>query len=286
MFYTDYKLQYPVRVEKPNPVFARALQQAIGGVEGEIRVVHAVHVPGLGHARPEEVPRHAAQHRRRGDRPHRDALDRGGAQPGEARPVAAGRGVEGSGRRQRAQRHEPAPHPVDRAGRPAGECRRRAVRHVARLRQRQHRRRHVRQRHRRGDRPGAGDAPLQHDRRPGHEGHAGLPDRARHHAPAAVAGGDRGAGRQERAAADPEQLPAGAGEPGVSATSIWASPRTGPSRRAAAGPRARAWTGAASFRYGRWSRRARSRISAWRGRTPARRCSRSGKADRCRRQGP
>lgn len=38
MFYTDNKLQFPVRVEKPNPVFARALQQAIGGVEGEIRV--------------------------------------------------------------------------------------------------------------------------------------------------------------------------------------------------------------------------------------------------------
>lgn len=38
MFYTDGQLQYPVRVEKPNPVFARALQQAIGGVEGEIRV--------------------------------------------------------------------------------------------------------------------------------------------------------------------------------------------------------------------------------------------------------
>ncbi|WP_274423176.1 manganese catalase family protein [Chelativorans sp. YIM 93263] len=38
MFYTDNKLQYPVRVEQPNPVFARALQQAIGGVEGEIRV--------------------------------------------------------------------------------------------------------------------------------------------------------------------------------------------------------------------------------------------------------
>jgi Mn-containing catalase len=38
MFYTDYKLQFPVRVEKPNPIFARALQQAIGGVEGEIRV--------------------------------------------------------------------------------------------------------------------------------------------------------------------------------------------------------------------------------------------------------
>ena len=38
MFYTDYRLQFPVRTETPNPVFARALQQAIGGVEGEIRV--------------------------------------------------------------------------------------------------------------------------------------------------------------------------------------------------------------------------------------------------------
>jgi len=38
MFYTDGKLQFPVRVETPNPLFARALQQAIGGVEGEIRV--------------------------------------------------------------------------------------------------------------------------------------------------------------------------------------------------------------------------------------------------------
>lgn len=38
MFYTDGKLQFPVRVERPDPVFAKALQQAIGGVEGEIRV--------------------------------------------------------------------------------------------------------------------------------------------------------------------------------------------------------------------------------------------------------
>ena len=38
MYYTDKKLQWPVRVEKPNPLFARMLQQAIGGVEGEIRV--------------------------------------------------------------------------------------------------------------------------------------------------------------------------------------------------------------------------------------------------------
>ncbi|SFH13408.1 manganese catalase family protein [Pontibacter chinhatensis] len=38
MFYHDSKLQYNVRVEKPNPEFARMLQQAIGGIEGEMRV--------------------------------------------------------------------------------------------------------------------------------------------------------------------------------------------------------------------------------------------------------
>jgi Mn-containing catalase len=39
MFYHDKNLQYTVRVENPNPVFAKMLQQAIGGVEGEIRVM-------------------------------------------------------------------------------------------------------------------------------------------------------------------------------------------------------------------------------------------------------
>jgi len=38
MFFHDDKLQFEVRVEKPNPLFAKMLQQAIGGVEGEIRV--------------------------------------------------------------------------------------------------------------------------------------------------------------------------------------------------------------------------------------------------------
>ena len=38
MFYHDNELQYPVEVEEPDPAFARMLQQAIGGVEGEIRV--------------------------------------------------------------------------------------------------------------------------------------------------------------------------------------------------------------------------------------------------------
>ena len=48
MFYTDNKLQYPVRVERPDPLFARALQQAIGGVEGEIRVMMQYMFQGWG----------------------------------------------------------------------------------------------------------------------------------------------------------------------------------------------------------------------------------------------
>lgn len=38
MFHHSSKLQYQVRVDTPDPVFAKHLQQAIGGVEGEIRV--------------------------------------------------------------------------------------------------------------------------------------------------------------------------------------------------------------------------------------------------------
>lgn len=38
MYYTDGKLQFEVRVERPNPLFAKMLQQGIGGNEGEMRV--------------------------------------------------------------------------------------------------------------------------------------------------------------------------------------------------------------------------------------------------------
>jgi len=38
MYYHDKHLQYPVKCDSPDPLFARMLQQAIGGVEGEIRV--------------------------------------------------------------------------------------------------------------------------------------------------------------------------------------------------------------------------------------------------------
>lgn len=39
MFYHDGKLQFEVRVDNPSSLFAKALQQAIGGIEGEIRVM-------------------------------------------------------------------------------------------------------------------------------------------------------------------------------------------------------------------------------------------------------
>ena len=38
MFYHDKRTQYKVRVDKPNPAMAKMLQQALGGIEGEIRV--------------------------------------------------------------------------------------------------------------------------------------------------------------------------------------------------------------------------------------------------------
>lgn len=40
MFFHDDELQFPVRVEKPDPIFAKMLQQAIGGLEGEMRIMN------------------------------------------------------------------------------------------------------------------------------------------------------------------------------------------------------------------------------------------------------
>lgn len=48
MFMHDTRLAFPVRVEKPNPLFAKMLQQAIGGVEGEIRVMMQYLFQGFG----------------------------------------------------------------------------------------------------------------------------------------------------------------------------------------------------------------------------------------------
>src|SRR4051794_30862461 len=49
MFFHHRDLAYTVRVDKPNPVFGRMLQQAIGGPEGEMRVMNQYMFQGFGH---------------------------------------------------------------------------------------------------------------------------------------------------------------------------------------------------------------------------------------------
>ena len=172
MFYHDKRLQFRVRVERPNPVFARALQQAIGGVEGEIRVCLQYLFQAWG---------------ARGPTKYRDMLlETGTEEIGhiEMLSTAVALNLERaplSSRRRRRQnpvvgarpggmnlRHilsaGLAAMPADANGVPF-DC-------LAHLCQRQYGRRHVRQRRRRGDRPGARGAALRHDRRPRHEGHA------------------------------------------------------------------------------------------------------------------
>jgi len=50
MFCTHGNLQFPVRVKTSNPVFARMEQQAIGGIDGEIRVCLEYFFQAWGHA--------------------------------------------------------------------------------------------------------------------------------------------------------------------------------------------------------------------------------------------
>ena len=52
MFFHHKELAYTVRVDKPNPVFARMLQQAIGGPEGELRVMTQYMFQGFGYRGP------------------------------------------------------------------------------------------------------------------------------------------------------------------------------------------------------------------------------------------
>jgi Mn-containing catalase len=53
MFKHTKQLAYKVRVDEPNPIFAKHLQQAIGGVEGEIRVCLQYLFQGWGNRGPE-----------------------------------------------------------------------------------------------------------------------------------------------------------------------------------------------------------------------------------------
>src|SRR3954453_14869057 len=54
MFFHHRDLAYTVRVDKPNAVFARMLQQAIGGPEGELRVMTQYMFQGFGYRGPKK----------------------------------------------------------------------------------------------------------------------------------------------------------------------------------------------------------------------------------------
>jgi Mn-containing catalase len=54
MFFHHKDLAYTVRVDNPNPVFARMLQQAIGGPEGELRVMTQYMFQGFGYRGPQK----------------------------------------------------------------------------------------------------------------------------------------------------------------------------------------------------------------------------------------
>src|SRR5215217_6291961 len=54
MFFHHRELAYTVRVDNPNPVFARMLQQAIGGPEGELRVMTQYMFQGFGYRGPQK----------------------------------------------------------------------------------------------------------------------------------------------------------------------------------------------------------------------------------------
>jgi Mn-containing catalase len=54
VFFHHRDLAYTVRVDKPNPVFARMLQQAIGGPEGEMRVMTQYLFQGWGYRGPKK----------------------------------------------------------------------------------------------------------------------------------------------------------------------------------------------------------------------------------------
>jgi Mn-containing catalase len=54
VFFHHRDLAYTVRVDNPNPVFARMLQQAIGGPEGELRVMTQYMFQGFGYRGPKK----------------------------------------------------------------------------------------------------------------------------------------------------------------------------------------------------------------------------------------
>ena len=206
MFYHDGgKLQYHVKVDSPDPVFAKHLQQAIGGVQGEIRVALQYMFQAFGARGPKRfrdlLLNTAAEELGHIEMlAHAVALNLEGAplEQDEGRPRPDDGGDLG--------RAAPPARALVRDGRHAHRRQRRALQLLPCLRHRQRRRRHARQCRRRVHRADACLSALQDDGRPRHEGHAQVPRGPRHDAPEPVA---RRVGRvgRPRGPPDPQQLP-------------------------------------------------------------------------------
>ena len=208
MFYADGKLQYKVRVDRPNPLFARALQQAIGGVGGEIRAMMQYLFQAWG---------------QRGPKKYRDMLLATGTEEiahVEMLATAVALNLEGAPTELQDQAAKDPlvncvlggmnlRHYLSTGLAATGENSNGVPFNMSHVyASGGHHRGHVRERGGRGDRAGAGHATVAHDGRSRHEGHALVPHRARHDAPAAVARRPRGARRVRAAAPDPQQQPA------------------------------------------------------------------------------
>ncbi len=270
MFYTDGKLQFRSASSgrtrsSPAPCIRRSAASKARSASA-CNISSRPSVPAAG-----EIPGHAAEHRHRGDRPHRDARHAVALNLENAPLVAPGGDRGGPGGRGRVERHGLPPSALDRPrrlalGRQRGAFDASHVYASGNIAADMYA--NVTAESSGGCSPGS----LQPHRRPRHERDAVLPDRARHHAPAAVAGGDRGARRQRRSA-DPQRLPTGDGGRRVLLRLFRPHDRRNdPEGRWTDGPRSTARGSSPASSPSPW---ARSRCSVRRGPARERRRSRS-----------
>ncbi len=260
-----------MKVDKPDPIYARMLQQAIGGIEGEIRVCMQYFFQAWGNRAPTTKYRDMLLNTATEELGHIEMLATAVAMNLETAPtkvqeagaadaiVGAVMGGENPRHIAEGMLHKTllstgmAAFPGNSDGLPfdmshiyaSGNIAADMYCNVA------------------AESTGRvpGRAPLQRDQRCRHARHVELPDRARHDAPAAMAGGDRGAGRPSGQPPIPNSFPQEKENQKFN-YNFFSSRPTARRRPKAAGPRARRSTARANTASSRTSRWVRSRCSA------------------------
>ena len=67
MFFHTKRFQYNAKPDNPDPIFAKQMQELLGGQWGEISVMMTYLFQGVELPRSRQVPRHAHGYRHRGD---------------------------------------------------------------------------------------------------------------------------------------------------------------------------------------------------------------------------